>query len=202
MHISEGIIAAPVLVAGAATAVAGCAIGLKKMDLENTPKVAVLSSAFFVASLIHVPIGPTSAHLLLNGLIGIILGWTSFPALLVALLLQAVLFQFGGITTLGVNTVVMAVPAVICYLLYARFVRSKNNKIAAVAGFLAGVTGILLGGVLVALFLIFTGEQFLTVARLFVIAHFPLMIIEGVLTAFIVIFIRRIRPAVLGGIGS
>jgi cobalt/nickel transport system permease protein len=190
MHISEGIIAAPVLVAGAATAVAGCAIGLKKMDLENTPKVAVLSSAFFVASLIHVPIGPTSAHLLLNGLIGIILGWTSFPALLVALLLQAVLFQFGGITTLGVNTVVMAVPAVICYLLYARFVRSKNNKIAAVAGFLAGVTGILLGGVLVALFLIFTGE------------HFPLMIIEGVLTAFIVIFIRRIRPAVLGGIGS
>lgn len=201
MHISEGVVAAPVLIAGAAAAVAGCAIGLKKMDLENTPKVAVLSSAFFIASLIHVPIGPTSAHLVLNGLIGILLGWMSFPALLVALLLQAVLFQFGGITTLGVNTVVMAVPAVVCYLLYARFVRNKNNKIAAVAGFLAGVTGMLLSGMLVALFLIFTGEQFLTVAKLFVIAHFPLMIIEGVLTAFIVIFIRRIKPAVLGGIG-
>jgi cobalt/nickel transport system permease protein len=199
MHISEGVVAAPILVAGAAGAVAGCAIGLKKMDLENTPKVAVLSSAFFVASLIHVPIGPTSAHLMLNGLVGILLGWMSFPALLVALLLQAVLFQFGGITTLGVNTVTIAVPAVLCYLLYARFVRSRNGTLAAVAGFLAGVTGILLAGIIVALCLIFTGEQFLNVARLFIIIHFPVMIVEGLLTAFIVMFIRKMKPAILGG---
>jgi len=200
MHISEGVIAAPILVAGVAGAVAGCAIGLKKMDLENTPKVAVLSSAFFVASLIHVPIGPTSVHLVLNGLVGILLGWISFPAVLVALLLQAVLFQFGGITTLGVNTVVMAVPALACYLLYARFVRSRNNGVAAIAGFLAGVTGILLAGMIVALFLMFTGEQFIAVAKLFIIVHVPVMVIEGILTAFIVMFVRRIKPEVLGGI--
>ena len=30
-----------------------------------------------------------------------ILGWAAFPAFLVALFLQAVLFQFGGLTTLG-----------------------------------------------------------------------------------------------------
>jgi len=198
MHISEGVVAAPVLVAGAAGAVAGCAIGLKKMDLENTPKVAVLSSAFFVASLIHIPVGPTSAHLMLNGLVGILLGWMSFPALLVALLLQAVLFQFGGITTLGVNTVAMAVPAVVCYLLYASFVRSRNSTLAAVAGFLAGVTGILLAGIIVALSLIFTGERFLNVARLFIIVHSPVMIVEGLLTAFIVVFIRKMKPAILG----
>ncbi len=199
MHISEGVVSAPVLVAGAAGAVAGCAIGLKKMDLENTPKVAVLSSAFFVASLIHIPVGPTSAHLMLNGLVGILLGWMSFPALLVALFLQAVLFQFGGITTLGVNTVAMAAPAVFCYLLYARFVQSKNGTLATVAAFLAGVTGILLAGVIVALFLICTGEQFLNVARLFIIVHFPVMIVEGLLTAFIVVFIRKMKPAILGG---
>ena len=198
MHISEGVLAAPVLISGAAGAAAGCVIGLKKMDMENTPKVAVLSSAFFVASLIHVPIGPTSVHLVLNGLVGIMLGWISFPALLVALLLQAILFQFGGITTLGVNTVVMGLPAVICYLLYMRFIRSRNNTIAAVSGFLAGVTGILLGSGIVVLFLISSGEQFVTVAKLFLIAHFPLMIVEGILTAFIVMFIRRIKPVVLG----
>jgi cobalt/nickel transport system permease protein len=202
MHISEGVVAAPVLVAGAAGAVAGCAIGLRKLNMENTPKVAVLSSAFFVASLIHVPIGPTSVHLVLNGLVGILLGWISFPALLVALLLQAILFQFGGITTLGINTVAMALPAVVCYFFYKRFVRSRNNTIAAVAGFLAGVTGILLGGVLVALFLIFSGEYFIAVAKLFVVAHFPVMVIEGFLTAFIIMFIRRIKPAVLGGIAQ
>ncbi|MDH4211494.1 MAG: cobalt transporter CbiM [candidate division WOR-3 bacterium] len=200
MHISEGVIAAPVLVSGAVGAFAGCAVGLKKMDIENTPKVAVMSSAFFVASLIHLPVGPTSVHLVLSGLVGILLGWMAFPAILVALLLQAILFQFGGITTLGVNTMVMGVPALVCYLLYARFVRGRNKAIAAVAGFLAGATGIFLGGVIVALFLISTGEQFIVVAKLFVIAHFPVMVIEGILTAFIVTFIRRIKPDVLGGI--
>ena len=200
MHVSEGVIAAPVLIAGAAGAVAGCAIGLRKMDIENTPKVAVMSSAFFVASLIHLPVGPTSIHLVLSGLVGLLLGWMAFPAMLVALLLQAILFQFGGITTLGINTVVMAVPALVCYLLYARLVRRRHNTMAAVAGFLAGATGILLGGLIVALFLISTGEQFIAAAKFFVIAHFPVMIVEGILTAFIVIFIRRIKPEVLGGI--
>lgn len=193
-------IAAPVLIAGAAGAVAGCAVGLKKMDLENTPKVAVLSSAFFVASLIHIPVGPTSVHLVLTGLVGILLGWMSFPALLVALFLQAVLLQFGGITTLGVNTLVMAAPALLCYILFAQFVRGRNNTVAAVAGFLAGATGILLGGMIVALFLISTGEQFITVAKLFVVVHLPVMIVEGILTAFVVTFIRRIKPDVLGGV--
>ncbi len=199
MHISEGVVAAPVLAAGAAAAVAGCAVGLRKMDYQNTPKVAVLSSAFFVASLVHIPIGPTSAHLVLNGLVGILLGWISFPAVLVGLLLQAILFQFGGITTLGVNTVVMAVPAIVCYLLYSRIIRSRYDAGAAIGGFLAGVTGILLATVLVALFLLFSGEQFTNVARLFLLAHVPVMVIEGIVTAFIILFLRKIKPELLGG---
>jgi len=200
MHISEGVLAAPLLIAGAAGAVAGCGIGLKKMDLEKTPKVAVMSSAFFVVSLIHIPIGPASAHLMLNGLVGIILGWASFPALLVALLLQIILFQFGGITTLGVNTLVTALPAMVCGYLFARSVRSKNSTRAIIAAFIAGITGILLSGMLVAFCLIFTGEHFLPVAKVFIIAHTPVMIIEGVLTALIIGFLRRVRPALIGGI--
>lgn len=200
MHVSEGVIAAPVLIAGAAGAVAGCAIGLKKMDIENTPKVAVISSAFFVASLIHLPVGPTSIHLVLNGLVGILLGWMAFPAIIVALLLHAILFQFGGITTLGINTLAMAVPALVSYLLYARVVQRRNNTLAAVAGFLAGATGVFLGGIIVALFLISTGKQFIAAARLFVIVHFPVMIVEGILTAIVILFIRRAKPEVLGGI--
>jgi cobalt/nickel transport system permease protein len=201
MHISEGVLAAPVLITGAAGAAIGCGIGLKKMDLDKTPKVAVLASAFFVASLIHVPVGPTSIHLMLNGLIGIILGWASFPALVVALFLQTILFQFGGITTLGVNTVNMALPAVICFLLFSRLIKGRNNSLALIAGFAAGVISILLAGILVAFSLIFTGEQFHAVAKLFVIAHSPVMLIEGILTAFIVGFLRKVKPEILGGIG-
>ena len=38
----------------------------------------LLGAAFFVASLIHVPIGFSSAHLILNGLLGVVLGWAAF----------------------------------------------------------------------------------------------------------------------------
>ncbi|MBW1888008.1 MAG: cobalt transporter CbiM, partial [Deltaproteobacteria bacterium] len=115
MHISEGILSTPVLISGAVLATAGTAVGLKKLDYERIPHVAILSAAFFVASLIHVPIGPSSVHLILNGLMGLFLGWVVFPAILIGLILQAILFQFGGLTTLGVNTILMGLPAFICF---------------------------------------------------------------------------------------
>ena len=116
MHISEGILSAPVLVTGAALTATAVGYSLKKMEHKEVPRVAILSSVFFVASLIHVPVGPSSVHLILNGIIGVLLGWSTFPAILVALALQGVLFQFGGITTLGVNTFNMALPAIICLI--------------------------------------------------------------------------------------
>jgi cobalt/nickel transport system permease protein len=57
--------------------------------------------AFFVASLIHVPFGPTSVHLLIPGLVGAMLGPSAFLSIGLGLLLQSLLFQFGGITALG-----------------------------------------------------------------------------------------------------
>ena len=96
MHIADGVLSGPVLAATGGLAVAGIAIGLSKMDYEKVPRVGILAAAFFTASLIHVPIGPSSAHLVLNGLIGFLLGWAAFPAVGIALLLQAIMFGFGG----------------------------------------------------------------------------------------------------------
>ena len=112
MHISEGVLSPTVLGLGAALAAAGVAVGLRKVDDEHLMSVAMLAATFFVGSLVHVPVGPGSAHLILNGLLGLFLGWAAFPAILAALTLQAVLFQYGGITTLGVNTFTMALPAI------------------------------------------------------------------------------------------
>ena len=129
MHISEGVLSAPILGTGMALALAGTAVGLKKLKEDKIPRTAILSAAFFVASLIHVPIGPSSVHLILNGILGLMLGWVAFPSILIALLLQGMLFQFGGITTLGVNTVIMATPAVICHYLFAGFVHKPERNI-------------------------------------------------------------------------
>ena len=197
MHISEGILSIPVLITGAGLAAAGTAVGLKKLDYERIPQVAVLSSAFFVASLVHVPIGPSSVHLILTGLMGLLLGWVAFPAILVGLLLQAILFQYGGLTALGVNTVVMSLPAVICFFVFRAGALSKKSGVSMATAFLCGFVAVLMGSLLVAVALAFTGKSFVSAAKVIVLAHLPVMVIEGFITAGCVKFLKRVRPEVL-----
>lgn len=198
MHISEGILAAPVLAVGAAATAAGVAVGLRRLDYARIPQVAILSSGFFVASLIHVPVGPVSVHLVLNGLVGLLLGWAAFPAILVALTLQALLFQFGGLTTLGVNTLNMALPALACGLLFGRLTGRHNHLVvASLAAFACGALSIAGSGLMVAASLLWSGDSFNAAARLILAAHLPVMAIEGVLSALCVSFLKKVSPEVL-----
>ena len=213
MHIAEGVLTTQVLAGGGGIAAIGTAVGLKKLDYERVPRVAILSSAFFVASLIHIPVGPSSTHLILNGLLGLILGWGAFPAILVALILQVVLFQFGGFTTLGVNTVNMALPAVIVWMLFNSAVqkatngksndqnecsgRRKNNSMLFLSGFSAGFIAVLLSGIFTSTTLLLSGSEFLNAAKLIVISHIPVMIIEGIITGSILVFLKKVKPEVL-----
>jgi cobalt/nickel transport system permease protein len=198
MHISEGVLSPPVLVAGAVLTAAGVAMGLNKMDNEKIPQVAVLTAAFFVASLIRVPVGPSSVHLVLNGLLGLVLGWAAFPAILVGLALQALLFQFGGLTTLGVNTFNMAMPAVVCYYLFGRSITSRPPGVATALAFGCGFFAILLSSLLLATCLIFTGESFVQAAEILVLAHLPVMFLEGLVVAFCLVFLMKVKPELLG----
>lgn len=202
MHIPEGLLSGTPLglgVLGASTAltVAGTALGLRKLDYERMPRVAMLSSAFFVASLIHVPLGPTSAHLVLNGLLGLVLGWAAFPAILIALFLQAVFFGFGGLTMLGVNTLTMALPAVVSYYLFHGAARSDNDRTAFLAGLGAGAVTTLLGASLLSAALLAAGDGFAPIAKTALAVHLPLAGIEGCVTASAVMFLRKVRPELL-----
>ncbi len=197
MHISEGVLSPAVLGGGAAIAAVGMAVGLKKLDYERLPQAAILSAAFFVATLVHVPIGPASAHLILNGLLGLLLGWGAFPAIFVGLALQAVVFQYGGLTTLGVNTTTMALPAVVAGLTLRRLAAGGNQTLAVTAGFVAGAGAVLGAGLLVAAALALSGEEFLAAAEVVLIAHLPIMAVEGLLTSAVVSFLRRVRPQML-----
>lgn len=198
MHISEGVLSGPVLISGMVLAAAGTAIGLKKLDYDRIARAGILSAAFFVASLIHFPIGPSSVHLILNGIVGLLLGWTAFPAILVALTLQAIIFQFGGITTLGVNTIIMALPALICYYLFGPLIHKKPS-ISVSAAFACGFFSVLISALIVGVALIFTEENFLTVSAMLVIAHLPVMIIEGIVTVFCLAFLKKVQPTMLPG---
>ncbi|MGB9677486.1 MAG: cobalt transporter CbiM [Candidatus Ratteibacteria bacterium] len=195
MHISEGVLSGQVLGIGALITLTGTFIGIKNLKFEDYPKVSLLTSSFFVASLIHVPVGPSSSHLVLNGLSGIILGWKSFPCFLIALFLQGILFQFGGLTTLGINTANMALPAVISYYLFKPILK-KNYFLT---GFLSGFWSIILSCFFVFLSLYFTGSFFTNVGKTIFIVHLPVAIIEGLITGFILSFLGKTKKEILEG---
>ena len=198
MHISEGYLSGPVLISGAGLATIGTAIGLKKLDYDRVAQAGILSAAFFVASLVHVPIGPSNVHLIMNGIVGLLLGWGAFPVILVALLLQGFFFQFGGITTLGVNTIIMAAPAVTVYYLFGRWVRS-TGWIGKAAAFGCGAGAVALAAIVMAAGLVFTNERFLGVAGSAIVLHMPVMVIEGAVSVACVAFLAKVKPDLLPG---
>jgi cobalt/nickel transport system permease protein len=213
VHISDGMLSLPVLAAGWAITIALIAVALwwskKKGNLEEEiPKLSVMTAAFFVASLIHVPIGPTSAHFLLNGLVGVILGIFAFPAIFIGIALQAVLFQHGGITTIGINTAVMGIPALIAFGIFR--VGNKVGMLVMRKESSVGIIGALAGGVAVFLTVIFTAfsliltskEAFFAIALALAVAHIPVMVIEAVVVGSIVVFLVRVKPELIGSLGG
>ncbi|WP_243439211.1 cobalt transporter CbiM [Fundidesulfovibrio soli] len=196
MHISEGILSAPVLATGAALAAVGLGVGIRKLEGEALVRTGVLSAAFFAASLVHLPLGPASVHLILSGLMGALLGWAAFPAIFVGLLLQALLFQFGGLTVLGVNTVVMGLPAALTGLALRPLLR-KGGPAFPVAAFLCGALSILGSLALLYTALVASGGELALFAGLFFWTHLALMGVEGVITLLILGFIKRLRPEYL-----
>ena len=120
MHIPDGILPAKIAIAGYAITGLFTWYSLRKINqLENPqaqiPKASLMTAAFFVASWIHIPFPTGSIHLILNGLLGTVLGYFAFPAILIGLLFQAVMFQHGGLSTLGINAVMMGAPALLAY---------------------------------------------------------------------------------------
>ena len=194
MHIVDGALSNPVVIGGAVAAVGGIAMGLRNLPLERIPAAGVLSASFFVASLIHVPIGPSSVHLILNGLAGLVLGWAAFPALFVGLLLQAVFFGFGGLTVLGVNALNIALPAVLVGLLFRPLVARGSPMQGAIWGGIGGGVAIAATTLAVAFSLMLSGDDFILAAHLVFFAHIPVMVIEAVLSGAAIFLARRVKP--------
>ncbi len=195
MHIADGILSPAVLSIGTCGAAAGTIYGICKLKYEQIPRAAFLASAFFVASLIHIPIGPSSAHLILNGLVGLILGSAAFPVILTGLTLQAFFFGFGGVTVLGINTFNMALPAMICCFLFRIPIKNSKSSAAVFAlGFLTGAFSVLLSCLMVSFSLFFSDENFFTPVLLLSGAHIPVILIEGIITGFAAVFLKKAKP--------
>jgi cobalt/nickel transport system permease protein len=190
MHIADGII--PNVWCGAAHAASWSAVYLlgKRLEPDEVVRLGMLASTTFVVSLIHFPLGGTSVHLGLYGLIGILAGRRAFPVIFAALLFQTLLFQHGGLLSLGLNALNMGTGA----LLAAGLWRTRFGP-DALRAFLCGFLGVLAPALLIALEFALTGygKGFLFMSALYLGAA----AIEGVLTIAAVSFLRGAKPALL-----
>ena len=196
MHISDGVLPISVAVGGYVASAALVAWSARRTQSEELPKLAVMTAAFFVASLVHVPFGPTSVHLLIPGLTGALLGSSAFLSISLGLLLQSLLFQFGGITALGANALMMGLPALVCGWFFQRF-KGHTQLRQAIIGGIAGALGTILAAIILAALLVTGGEDFFGIAKIALLAHVPVIIIEGLVSAFTIGFLVRVKPALL-----
>ncbi|MCC6544599.1 MAG: cobalt transporter CbiM [Nitrospirae bacterium] len=200
MHIADGILSAPVLAAGFGGTAIIAAVTMRKMNLEEIPKVSVMAAVFFVVNLIHIPVGPTSIHFIMNGLVGVILGPRAFAAVMLGVVLQAFLFGFGGVTVIGVNCVMLGGGALVAYFVWQlRHHFPFGDRLEMIFGALAGSTGVLVSGLILALALYTSGEEYWATAGYALAAHVPALIIEAIVVGACVTFLKKTRPDMLAG---
>jgi cobalt/nickel transport system permease protein len=200
-HIPDGVVSTPILTIGALGTIAELSYGLKKLDTDKIPQTAMLSAVFFISSLITFPVGPSSIHLLFNGLMGLLLGWAAVPAIFVALLLQLMFFGFGGLLVLGVNTFNMALPAILIALTLRPLLLKQLEKDVNVSKTFALTIGVFCGAIAVAMTtallgasLVFSGQEFAPMMKVVLATNIPLMAIEACVTGVVVSFLVRTAP--------
>ena len=201
MHIADGVLSTPVMLGSNGVAALSIAAGLRGIDHERVPRVGLLAAVFFMASFVHVRLGPSSMHLLLNGLLGLFLGPAALPALAVALLLQTVLLGYGGLSALGANVLVMGIPAVVAGALLAPRCRAApNSGRAAMWGAIAGGLCVVLSVTIMVLLLQWSrADAFRIAVRALALAHVPLLLIEAAVAGAAAGFIHKVRPDLFYG---
>lgn len=113
------------------------------------------------------------------------------------LIMQAVFFGYGGLLVLGVNTMNIALPALLCAALLRGGLRHGQPRGVLLRGALSGGLGVVLTGTLVSLSLALSGPDFLPAARIVLFTYAPLMVAEAAVTAFILAFIIKVAPELI-----
>jgi cobalt/nickel transport system permease protein len=210
MHIPDGLLPSSVYISGYAITGGVTWYSLRQISKKSNPQTQIpqaslLTAAFFVSSLIHIPIPPTSIHFVLNGLMGIVLGYYAFPAILIGLFFQAVMFGHGGIAALGINAAMMGIPALLASSIF-RFSNPLERKQKAWTGifaFVAGSGAIALSASIFTLVTLATISDSLDVQAERTITLLALggygiqALLEGVFTVMVVSFLLRVKPELL-----
>jgi cobalt/nickel transport system permease protein len=190
MHIADGIIPEGISIAADAAAVTLVYLGGRNLKSEEIPRMGIFAAALFIVSLIHFPLAGTSIHLGLYGLAGILFGLRAIPIIFVDLLFQCLIFQHGGLLSVGINTLTMGSGALTARVVWISL--KLNNQVKSFAG---GFLGILIPAVLMAA--LFMLVDYGKGMALLVIPYLLPAVIEGFLTVFVYNYFKKVKPEIL-----
>jgi cobalt/nickel transport system permease protein len=201
VHMPDGVIDVEWLVAGAGITCLLVLLGLARISEDQIPRVGVLTAALFVATLLHLPVGFGKVHLLLNAVAGILLGRYVGMAVLVALTFQVFLFAHGGLYTLGINSAVVGLPAVLGFVLFRAFRPVVARRASwtfpigfGIGGFVSGLT-VALNALVIWLGMPSGGAG---AAITVLVWHVPVIAVESVGTGVLLAYLAKVKPDWLG----
>lgn len=190
MHISDGIVSVPVSIAANVATVGLIYVTGRNARPDEIPKMGMTGAALFVVSLIHFPLGGTSIHLGLFGIAGIILGKRSFPVVFTALLFQSLIFQHGGLLSLGINSLNMGAGAYAAWLIW------RLNPLPGYArAMLAGFAGIIIPASLMILEFRISGYG--NGILMLLLVYTAAAVIESVISLSVVKFFSKVKPDII-----
>jgi cobalt/nickel transport system permease protein len=210
MHMADALLSPAVggaMWAGSLATIIYCAKKLReKMDEKMIPLMGILGAFIFAGQMINftIPVTGSSGHIGGGMILTVLLGpYAAFIVIASVLVIQALFFADGGLLALGANIWNMGIyPAFIAYpLIYKSIVRKNpSNKAITIASVLSVVIGLQLGALSVVLETKSSGITelpFNTFLLLMQPIHLAIGLIEGFVTAGIVIYVRSLRPDIV-----
>lgn len=190
MHIADGIIDARIGIAANIVSLGIIYFSGRNTSTEEIPKMGITGAALFVVSLIHIPFAGTSIHPGLFGIAGIILGKRSFPVIFSVMLFQSLIFQHGGLLSVGINSINMGTGAFLAWIIW------KQNIIPEfLRAVLAGFVGVVIPAMIMSFEFQLSGygKGILYIFSIYIIVA----VIEGLISLSVVKFFRRIKSNII-----
>lgn len=203
MHIPDGVLEPKIIAALGAVSAGALALATKKVreevGEEKVPLLGVTAAFIFAAQMLNFPVAVgTSGHLIGGVLAALLLGpWAGFLVISSVLILQALLFQDGGVLALSANIFNMALIGSLGAF-YAFRLLNKVLKNSQIAIFLTSWLGVVVASLACAIELYFSGLAGLIPLLVSMGSiHALIGIGEGLITTAIVGFLQSTRPDLL-----
>lgn len=213
MHMTDALLSpavAAAMWAGSVTAIGYSSKKLKQnVDNKIIPLMGAMGAFIFSAQMINftIPITGSSGHIGGGMILAITLGpYAAFLTMASILTVQALFFADGGLLALGCNIWNLGIyPCFLVYPLIYKLIAGNDmgTKRISIAAIVSVIVALQLGAFSVVLETLLSGKTelpFGTFALLMQTIHLAIGLVEGIITAGIINYVKKIRPEILDAV--